>query len=89
MPIKLIRISRDNSATADAAQEWLGKLSRQVWLVVPETSLDTTSLARSGHFAYYNKALNKPTSIWHSCSHCLLFKMLPDCFAGILLSLRC
>jgi hypothetical protein len=32
MPIKLVRVSKDNSQAAqDMAQEWLSKLSRQVW----------------------------------------------------------
>lgn len=32
MPIKLVRVSKDNSKAAqDMAQEWLSKLSRQVW----------------------------------------------------------
>lgn len=32
MPIKLVRVSKDNSKAAqDVAQEWLSKLSRQVW----------------------------------------------------------
>jgi hypothetical protein len=34
MPIKLVRVSKDNSKAAqDMAQEWLTKLSRQVWLM--------------------------------------------------------
>jgi hypothetical protein len=32
MPIKLVRVSKDNSKAAqDMAQEWITKLSRQVW----------------------------------------------------------
>lgn len=32
MPIKLVRVSKDNSKAAhDMAQDWITKLSRQVW----------------------------------------------------------